>query len=358
MVIPLRTLKARVLVAVHIAAMAAVIAQPVPGYARQTSAPIANCQSVQVPVEISDIADAHIYGVLCTPADSTPRTVQLLVHGATYNHGYWSPPGAAGRYSYVSAAVAEGYATFAVDRLGYGNSTRPQSSAMTFANGAEALHQVITQLRAGRAGGVAFSRVVWVGHSMGTAYAWVEAANHDVDAYVLTGLLHSQKTSWFQQAAASLYPATLDAKFADSGLDAGYLTTLPGTRGDLFYHRPGADPRMISLDEQLKDTVGLPELLEIGAYVGTPPPPPATSPSQAITAPTLILIGDADNNPCGPPDGIDCTKRATVASQETPYYGTRPDVRVIPTIGHSVQFHVAAPVAAYVIHNWLNSRLQ
>jgi len=326
-VIPLWISKVPARVAILVAAMVVMIAGPVPAHATQTSAAAASCQSVQVPVAIPGIAAAYLYGVLCLPAGPTPRTVQLLVHGATYSHFYWDPPGAATRYSYVSAAVADGYATFAVDRLGYGQSTHPQSSAMTFANGAEALHQVITQLRAGQVGSAAFSRVVWVGHSMGTAYGWVEAANHDVDAYVLTGLLHSQKNTWFAQAAANVYPAASDPKFAGAGLDAGYLTTLPGARGNLFYNLPGADPSMIALDEQLKDTVALPELQGIGTYVGTPPPSPATSPSREITAPTLVLIGDHDNNPCGPPDGIDCTQQATVASQETPYYGTPPTSR-------------------------------
>jgi len=30
---------------------------------------------------------------------------------------------------------------------------------------------------------------------------------------------------------------------------------------------------------------------------------------------------------------------------------------VIPTIGHSIQFHLAAPGATFVILNWLDSHL-
>lgn len=62
------------------------------------------------------------YGIganLCFPADpaklKTVETVQILTHGVGLEKSYWDiGPG----YSYVDAAVAAGYATFAYDRLG------------------------------------------------------------------------------------------------------------------------------------------------------------------------------------------------------------------------------------------------
>jgi hypothetical protein len=39
-----------------------------------------------------------------------PATVQLLVHGASYDHLYWNFPYGGGYYSYVDAATAAGYA--------------------------------------------------------------------------------------------------------------------------------------------------------------------------------------------------------------------------------------------------------
>ena len=36
--------------------------------------------------------------------------MQLVVHGATYNHLYWNFPYGGGYYSYVEAATAAGYA--------------------------------------------------------------------------------------------------------------------------------------------------------------------------------------------------------------------------------------------------------
>jgi pimeloyl-ACP methyl ester carboxylesterase len=315
------------------------------------------CEAAYVPAPDSGVPGATLYGVLCVPVDRTTHTVQLLVHGGTYTHAYWDPPLDPALYSYVDHAVAAGYATFAVDRLGYGLSTRPASADVTLSAGAAALHDVISALRTGAISGHAFSRVVWVGHSFGSIYAWVEASMfHDVDAFVLTGALHAEKASFLAMAAADSYPAGSDPKFAGLGLDAGYFTTIPGTRGQLFYYLPGADPRVISLDEQLKDVYTLPELQEVAALSSSPPP--ATAPSRAITVPTLLVIGQHDNIFCGPPDGLDCTP-SSVLAQEAPYYSPQAhlEAAVIPFAGHSINLHYAAPAADARIVRWLGDIL-
>ncbi len=104
------------------------------------------------------------------------------------------------------------------------------SASVTLPNGTEALRQVVDKLRCGEIGGRPFSRVIWVGHSLGTLYGWLEASvSQNVDAFVLTGLLHSVKPSWLTLAFQSVVPAPLDANFANTqGLDAGYLTFKTG----------------------------------------------------------------------------------------------------------------------------------
>ena len=84
------------------------------------------CQALRVPVAVDGVPGARLYGELCRPTGQA-RAVQLLVHGASYNHLYWNWPLDPARYSYVRRALAAGYATFNVDRLGAGASTRPAS---------------------------------------------------------------------------------------------------------------------------------------------------------------------------------------------------------------------------------------
>jgi Alpha/beta hydrolase family len=312
-----------------------------------------SCQSMQVPVTVPEASDTTLYGELCVPAMGTPSTVQLLVHGGTYTHAYWDWPLDPDRYSYVRRAVAAGYATFNVDHLGSGQSSHPPSDQITFEHGATALHEVIGQLRNGAIGGRAFPHVIWVGHSFGSIYAWVEASMYqDVDAFVLTGLVHSIKPSWETLAFADLYPAELDPKFAASGLDFGYLTTVPGTRGSLYYDTENADPRVIAGDEGLKDTITLTEIGQLDSLIS--PPSPDTAPSRVIVVPTLLVVGGRDNIACGAPDGLDCTV-ATVASQEAPYYSPRAhlQVAVVPRTGHDLQLHLGSQQTDNLILDWL-----
>ena len=313
------------------------------------------CEALQVAVSLPQVPNATLYGELCARADRTPSAVQLLVHGATYNSYYSDWPYRPGFYSYVRQMTGAGYATFNIERLGYGRSTHPDSTLVSLQNGTEALHQVVQKLRSGEIGGHAFSRVIWVGHSLGTLYGWLEAqVSNDVDAFVLTGLLHTLKPSWLKLALQSAYSANLDPKFATSGLDAGYLTFKPGTRGPLFYWAPGAQPNVIALDERLKDSVSGPEF---GAAVPLfNSPPVQTAPSQAIKVPTLLVLGEHDRVMCDE-DGLICSQD-NVTRQEAPYYSqARLHVLIAPNAGHDLQLHETAPATGEEILDWLSSEL-
>jgi hypothetical protein len=77
---------------------------------------------------------------LCLPTGKpTPATVQVLVHGITYDHRYWNiadPADPQGdRYSWEAAAAKAGYATVAIDRIGAGASTHPPSTLVTMRRG-------------------------------------------------------------------------------------------------------------------------------------------------------------------------------------------------------------------------------
>jgi pimeloyl-ACP methyl ester carboxylesterase len=294
-----------------------------------------------VPVSPVGIGSAHIYGELCVPAGGARAdTVQLLVHGGTYDHNYFDWPQDQDRYSYVDKALRAGYATFTVDRLGVGESSRPLSALVTFENGAEAMHQVIGKLRGGEIGGRSFSRVVWVGHSMGSLTAWFEAQKYkDVSAFVLTGIMHFVKPTFSTRLINLVFPAMLDERFRGKILDPGYLTSLPGRRADTFYYEPGADRTVIEQDERSKQTLSVAEMAEI--TVADLPPP--LTPTRAITVPTLLVMGDHDAAFCGPPDGHDCTP-ASIAAAEKPYYRPEAHLQVITAAdsGHDVQLHLSA----------------
>ena len=297
------------------------------------------CQSgFRIPVALApgQPASSTISGELCsTWAERFPgTTVQLLIPGATYTRDYWDFGTVGGiRYSYARDVAARGFATFVIDPLGSGESSHPVSTQLTAQTDAYVDHQVVQALRAGWIAGVRFGKVIEVGHSLNSLIVWDEAiAYHDVDGVIVTGAAHSLAAGFASSGA--FYPAIKDPKFAASGLDSGYLTTIPGTRAKLFYHLPDADPAVIALDEARKDVVS-------GTELTSALPVLATTATQAIDVPVLDILGGNDFTTCGLSTTgrtFDCSSGAAVVAQEASFYSPQAQLQacVIPGSGHDV----------------------
>ncbi|MFJ1901621.1 MULTISPECIES: alpha/beta hydrolase [unclassified Streptomyces] len=328
--------------------------------------PNAICSQTRVPVSVPGARDGHIYGELCTPRHpgAHSRTVNLLVPGASYDHTYFDFPLKSDKYSYVTHALNAGYSTFAVDRLGTGRSSIPPSSLDAVQNQTEAMHQVITRLRAGEAGHRPldtadrhpFSKVVWVGHSLGSEMAWYEAQKHDdVDAFVLTGLRHvtaQESGDSGSEPPQGFMRASDDARLKLKTTDPGYWTTAPGTRQLGFYYQPNAEQAVINKDESLKDLTNKWELGE-SATIGLPA---AQAPSRAVTVPTLLAFGDQDvSYGCAATSPTPCTPSA-IEELEKPFY-PKADLSVLitPNSGHDIQLHKNAPQTDSEILDWIKS---
>lgn len=339
--------------AVGTAVLAAVAVLPTAS-AHADGLPEPTCAAYTLPVAITDPgpADQTMWGQLCYRGSREPATVQLLVHGATYNHLYWDFPYADGYYSYVDAATAAGYATFDVDRIGDGNSSHPPSTDVTLTAGAVALHDAVTALRTGAVGGHPFRQVIMVGHSLGSIEAWIEdALYHDVNAMIITGALHALTPSAPTLVGNDFYSAVDDPKFAGSGLDPGYLTTRPGTRESLFYDPATADPAVIAVDEANKDTNTVAELDGLMSLLAEPP---TQQPSYQDTVPVLVVVGAEDNVFCAGVSVYNCASPASVRSYESQYYPPQAHLKVavIPGTGHDLALSTTAPVTDAVMIGW------
>jgi pimeloyl-ACP methyl ester carboxylesterase len=297
-------------------------------------------------------ASYSVGGELCATEDelSTVETVQLLIHGAAYNHDYWDFGTVNGiEYSYARDVAAHGFPTFALDLIGAGSSSRPPSNQVTNEVTAYIAHQIVQGLRTGSVNGsplglrVPFSKVIIVGHSLGSVTVWQEAISYgDVDGVIITGAAHAVTTQFL--TAGALYPAVSDPKFVNSGLDQGYLTTLPGTRARLFLSSPDVDPAVIAADEARKDVVPGPDLI-------TGLPVVTSTATLAINVPVLDIVGSNDYTTCGlSSKGVifDCSSGTKVATQDAPYYSpaARLHACVIPGSGHSVNLAVNHRLAA------------
>ena len=301
----------------------------------------ASCRNVRVPVALTPGMPVNktIFGRLCLPAGPTPETVQLLVAGITYGNGYWDfpdPSGGTDRYSYVAAANDAGDATLAIDRIGIGKSSRPLGALVTIDSNAHTVHQVVTALRNGlatNAGTVSFDEIVLVGHSYGSWTSWIEASRYnDVDAVVLTGVSHQMPLVTALPEALNLYPAILDPAFGPfSGLDATYLTTMPGKRYQMFYAPSPVDPAVITHDEATKQTMTAGELAAFPAILVAP---------LDIRVPVLLVNGTDDGLFCRPEAlGTDCSSAEALIAAEAPKLGpnvSSVDAYVLPGGGHDL----------------------
>ncbi len=310
--------------------------------------PAVTCAGYDVPVALAagQPDTYHVWGELCSaPGELVPGgTVQLLLHGATYDYRYWDFGTADGSlYSYARDVAAAGIPTFAMDQLGSGwaaglpragYSSYPPSADVTIQVAAYAEHQVVQALRSGRVARNPFGPVVEVGHSFGSITSVLEAGTyHDVAGVILTGYAHSD-TVFKTKAEPDIHPADGDPLFKDGGIGQGYMTTVPGTRGFLFYNAADSGPRVIARDEATKSTIPLTMFL-------TGMDALKTENTAAISVPVLIIDGQDDQLFCGALQGggtYDCSSGTAIAAQEAPYYAPAAQLRtcVVPGSGHDV----------------------
>ena len=338
--------------AVHLAAAAIVVVPATLAHATLPQATL-SCNQVTIPVALGpgQAVDQSIVGWLCARGSAENRTLQILVHGASYDHNYWDFPLQPDTYSYVQALTADGYATLNLDRVGSGLSSHPPDpTALTLHVGAYTLHEVVQAVRKGllvpRVGLYQASRIMLVGHSFGSFIATIEASTYqDVDGVILSGYAHSLGPG-VATIESSTYPAQLDPKFAAANLPAGYLTSRPGTRGQDFYYAPGADPAVIALDEQLKQTFTDGEVADIG---------PSESASSGILVPTQVVVGAFDSLYCAQ---TPCSTSGSLAGEASNYSPSAcVEIDVVPDAGHSLNLHLAAPQWFRVAQEWSDRRV-
>ncbi|WP_431045400.1 alpha/beta hydrolase [Streptomyces sp. P1-3] len=328
--------------------LAALLAVCVPSGAAQ-AAP-ASCQGAGVPV--TGVVSATMHGTLCVPAGGTPDTVMVLVPGGTYNHTYWDFPYQPETYNFRQAMNDAGYATFVVDRLGTGASSRPPSALVTASVQAGAVHQVIQALRGGRIGGTDFRKVILGGHSLGSLISVIEAGTYnDADAVVLTGITHRIVAQEIVDIfTSSLYPAALDPAFAGKSYDPGYLTTRPGTRGTAFYAPATTDPAVLATDEATKDVFSTAEAADGLGVAGLLPY------SRQIQHPVLLAVGDQDRFFCDSLGG-NCASAAALKAQEDPYFGSAACLHtyVEPGAGHDLNLATNTVPYQRAVRDWADA---
>lgn len=263
---------------------------------------------------------------LCAATITVPTgckgTLQILIHGATYNRWYWDPPVQLEKYSYVHFAAGRGYATVNIDLVGSGRSSHPDGSELGLALHAATVDRIATLARSGLAGHQ-WNTVVGVGHSLGTCVLMTTlGAYENLSAAVLTGISHEPAES----TSAALQVAGQDPVFRERNV-TDYLTMPAGSR-PFYYHLPSADPAILLDDEQHRDVVGLADVEDYARVMREP---------CAAKVPLLIGLGAEDR-------AFTARDDAEFRAAESRWYphATAIDFCVYPRIGHNINLHGAA----------------
>jgi pimeloyl-ACP methyl ester carboxylesterase len=304
-----------------------------------------------------------IHGGLCLPEGGVPKTVMLALHGITYTNLYWNAGYEPNTYNFSQHMTDAGYAVYAVDRLGYGESSKPNALAVTLDSGAEVAHQLITQLRAGGIGGEAFEHLILVGHSYGTATSWRESAIYnDADAIIGTGWANSIETEPLARFFGGFVPAQQDPRFADRPLDYFTPNYAEPREQDFLYDLSNADPGMIAYDEEvMQDTVTAGEGLTFYNRYGEVRPTsglflqrfpmtsdpiefPLADNTQAITIPSFLINGSEELFFCGT-DQLNCASSMRLQFEEADFWREEACFRaaVTPHAGHDLNLQRNAP---------------
>jgi pimeloyl-ACP methyl ester carboxylesterase len=308
------------------------------------------CRDVSVATTIP-ARPVTIHGVLCEPFGRHPQTLQFLVHGGTYNASYWDFPGFGGKYSYVHDAVAAGYATLAIDRLGYGESSRPPSQEVTFDNEVDTTHAMVQAARSG-ALGIHVRKVEAIGHSLGSGTVVGEVAKYpqDFDAVILTGYGETVSPNVAKLNALYMTAANYLPRF--STLDPIYQTHKPDTRGlSGLYYTPLADPAVIAADQNTEDTVTRTEIISRPQGNGVQ--------TAALKVPVLLVDGQFDSHYCldnnlGPPDHVAamCASSSAFWNAEKANYPNACFSAALVQSGHDINLHTTAQQSFGLLLAW------
>ncbi|KAJ9620653.1 hypothetical protein H2203_007862 [Taxawa tesnikishii (nom. ined.)] len=303
-----------------------------------------------------------IHVQLCVPKISENKDVlQIATHGVHYDSRYWDSAYKAEEHSYVNAALRAGYSILTYDRLGVGNSDKPDAYTVVQAPlELEILRQLTLMARNGTLYDVAAtskpvdaafeklgkpSNVVHLGHSFGSFLTSAFIANYGPlsDGAIITGYLLTEylanagSTSW-----AVEYPSTSCPPF---DRPSSYVVCSKVGIQNIFF---GGNPA----------TAYTSALLDYGNAIEQPAPIGEFASAfwllgnygPSFTAPVQYLLPENDFYVCRG----DCKGLANVTTLAQTYpNATSIEVAIQPNTGHALPLHNNATAGFQVIFDFL-----
>jgi pimeloyl-ACP methyl ester carboxylesterase len=174
---------------------------------------------------------------LCIPPNGSKKDhLQVATHGVAFDKRYWDAPINPSEYSYVENAMNAGYSILTYDRLGTGNSSKPDAyNTVSATLELEHLRIISEMAKSGELikkvpssdidTSQSFSKVIHVGHSFGSILSLSLLATYPdaSDGAVITGMIiNNESTQLKLTTFGPEYPRTNDPQlYADFG--SGYF---------------------------------------------------------------------------------------------------------------------------------------
>lgn len=255
--------------------------------------------------------------------ESESRPLVILIHGASDTHAVFDfAPG----FTSARELATQGYGVLAIDRVGYGASSRPNGDTLSFATHAGYVHEVVQDVRNG-ALGFTPPAIVLLGPSVGADVSMVEAATyHDVDGVVIVANTNALQPELFQVDVNAWFA---QGDYFDFGVDF---------RTQFFYAQPWAIEWVIDRDNATRSLVPRAEILS--ALTGQ-----SAFARPEIDVPVLLMQADHDH--------------LFVPQDDSALFTASPDVSfvLLANTGHKLFSHPTSKHAAVqAVDSWLSSR--
>lgn len=304
----------------------------------------------------------NIHAQLCVPKSSNKDVLQIATHGVHYDSRYWDSKYKPENHSYVEAALEAGYSILTYDRLGVGQSDKPDAytvvqapleleilrqltlmarngSLYDFAGHAKPADPVFKALEMKKPG-----KVTHVGHSFGSflTSAFIAKYGPLSDGAIITGYLLTENLASAGSTSFSVeYAATGNPPFKRS---SGYVVAQRSGIQNIFF---GGNPKtaftkeMLDYGVKIKQPVPIGEFASAFSLIGNPGP--------SFTAPVQFLLPEFDFYICRG----DCKGLANITALEQTYpNASKIEVALQPNTGHALPLHNNATAGFQLIFDF------
>ncbi|KAM7218902.1 hypothetical protein V8F06_005782 [Rhypophila decipiens] len=309
-----------------------------------------------------------INGQLCVPPKGSKRSdiLHLATHGGGFDKRYWDPEIKTKEYSYVEAALAEGYSVFTYDRIGTGKSDKPDAYDIVQLNVQREILRKLTSLaRSGklvsasknlsgsrqtdnRVNNYKPSKIVHVGHSLGSILSIGLIQNYptESDGVIATGFLHTNVqlgglnvATWGFEFARQNNPIL----FKDHG--SGYCVQATPSNVQLQFLKKGTfEPALLDYAWKIRQPVAVAEFKSLLTAFGPD--------GAKFKGPVHMVIGENDYGNCAG----DCKGTYDLDMIKTQIYPAAKDVGVLiqPGTGHGLALSKNATAGYRVSFDFLH----